>query len=83
MNIFRLFKVKKFIKICSKMHQIEPLKKLFSGKHAPLANAWLCHASQATSRYATCPAPKKLAPLTNPAYTHGLLLRNVFEEMRL
>ena len=40
----------------------------------PLANAWLRHASQA-------PPPKKNSwpPLTNPAYAHELLLRNVFE----
>ena len=26
--------------------------------------------------------PKKLPPMANPAYAHGLLLRNLFEEMR-
>ena len=46
-------------------------------KHAPrtpLANAWLRHASQA-------PPTKKNSwpPLTNPAYAHELLLRNLFE----
>ena len=48
-------KVKKIMKICSKTHQIAPLKYFFSGKHAPnpLANAWLRHASQ------TPPPPKK------------------------
>ena len=46
----------------------------------PLANAWLCHASQAP------PPPKKKKkkknswpPLANPAYVPELLLRNLFE----
>ena len=34
-DIFRLFESKKFMKICSKTHQIAPFKKFFSGKHAP------------------------------------------------
>ena len=49
----------------------------------PLANAWLRHSSQVASRHATRPAPKKVGPpLANVAYAHGLLLRNLFEEMR-
>ena len=48
----------------------------------PQANVWLRHASQAASQHATRPAPQKSwAPLANPAYTHGLLLRNLFEEI--
>ena len=48
-----------------------------------LANAWLRHESQAASRHATCPPPKKLSyPLAKPTYAHGRLLRNVFEELR-
>ena len=35
MNTFRLFSSKKFMKICSKTHQIAPFKKNFTGKHAP------------------------------------------------
>ena len=35
MNIFRLFESEKFMKICSKTHQIAPVKKIYSGKHAP------------------------------------------------
>ena len=40
----------------------------------PLANACLCHASQA-------PPPQIIVrpPLANPAYAHELLLRNLFE----
>ena len=47
----------------SKTHQITPYQKNFPGKHAPespIANAWLREASQAASRHATRPAPKKL-----------------------
>ena len=54
------------------------IQKLFSGKHAPehLTNAWLRNASQAY------PPPKKsiFPPLANPAYTHELLLRYLFED---
>ena len=42
-------KVKKFMKICSKTHQIAPFK-IFFGEacpRAPLANSWLRHALQA------------------------------------
>ena len=72
------------MKICSKTHQIAPLKKMFTGKHAhdPLANAWLRHGSQATLRHATRSSPQNDGPLlANPTYAHGLLLRNLFEEM--
>ena len=57
MNIFRLFESEKFMKICSKTHQIAPFKKFIFGEACPrtlLANAWLRHASQ---------APKKVGPL--------------------
>ena len=41
----------------------------------PLANAWLRHALQDPPP----PKKKKVAPpLTNPAYAHELLLRNLF-----
>ena len=36
-----------------------------------------------SKRWATrCKPPKSWPPLANPAYAHGLLLRNLFEEMR-
>ena len=55
-DIFRLFESKKFMKICSKTHQIAPFKKNFGEAcpRTPLANAWLRHASHAT------PPPKKI-----------------------
>ena len=74
-DIFRLFESKKFMKICSKTHQIAQFK-IFSGEacpRTPLANAWLRHASQSPT------LPKKivgLVPMANPAYAHELLLRN-------
>ena len=79
--IFLDFESKKFMKICSKTHQIVPLKNFFGEAcpRTPLANAWLRHASQA-------PPPQKKKswpPLANPAYAHELrtvLLRNLFEK---
>ena len=47
----------------------------------PLANAM----PHAASRFAACHSPsppKSWRLLANPAYAHGLLLRNLFEEMR-
>ena len=60
------------------------IPKKIIGEACPQTNAWLPlpHASQAALRHASSPIPKKLAPLANPAYAHGLLLRNLFEEMR-
>ena len=71
MNIFTFFLSKKNMKICSKTHQIAPFKKISRGSMPPnpLANAWPS-------------LPKSWPPLANPAYVHGLLLRNVFQEMR-
>ena len=73
MNIFRLFESKKFMKICSKTHQIAPIKKIL-GSMPP----------NPPSKRMTTPrvASKSWYPLANPAYAHGLLLRNLFEEMR-
>ena len=48
----------------------------------PLANAWLRHASQAALHMQLAQPPKGWPPLANPEYAHGLLLRNLFEEMR-
>ena len=61
-NIFQFFSSKKFMKICSITHQIEPFKKITreACTRTLLANAWLRHASQAASRHATRPAFKKL-----------------------
>ena len=55
------------------------IQKFFFGEAYPrtvLANAWLRHASQAP-----LPPKKRIVgpPLTNPAYAHDLLLRNLFE----
>ena len=74
--IFLVFESKKFMKICSKTHQIAPFKKNFGEAcpRNPLANAWLRYASEA-------PPQQKNSWLTlaNPAYAHELLLRNLFE----
>ena len=80
MNIF-FFSSKKFMKICSKTHQIARSKKFSRGSIPPNAPSKR-HASQAASRNATRPAPKSCPPLTNHTYSHGLLLRNLFEEIR-
>ena len=76
----------KFMKICSKTHQIASFKKLFSGKHAPDPPSKRLATPRVASRFAACnnysPSPQKVTPLANPAYAHGLLLRNLFEEMR-
>ena len=43
----------------------------------PLANASLRHESQAALQHAARPAPQKVgSPFANPAYAHGLLLKN-------
>ena len=76
-TVDRLFESKKFMKICSKTHQIARFPKKFSGEacpQTPLANAWLRNASQASS-----PKKKLPPPLANPAYAYELLLRNLFE----
>ena len=60
--MFLGFSREKFMKICSKTHQIAPLKN-FPGEachRTPIATACLRHASQAASRYATRPASIKL-----------------------
>ena len=62
------------------MHQIAQFKKIFLWKHAPspLGNAWLSYAYVYSFAASNSPSP----PLANPAYADGLLLRNLFEEMR-
>ena len=59
-------------------------KKTFSEKHVPkpLSNAWLRHGSQLIRGMQLAQPPPKKPPLANPAYAHGLQLRNLFEEMR-
>ena len=73
MNIFRIFESKKFMKICSKTHN---LTNFFLGSMPP---------NPPKKRLATprVSSPRKSwSPLANPAYVHGLLLRNLFGEMR-
>ena len=70
------------MKICSKTHQIAPFKKNSQGIMPPNPPS----KRLATPRFAAChlpSPPKSWPPLVNPAYVHGLLLRNLFEEMRL
>ena len=55
MNIFRLFYSKKFMKKCSKMHQIAPFQKKLSGKHAPKQTlGYPYHTRRKLSRFAAC-----------------------------
>ena len=70
------------MKICSKTQQITQFKKISRGNMPPNppANAWLRHELQ--SGVQLTESPKSWAPLANPAYAHGLLLRNLFGEMR-
>ena len=44
----------------------------------PLAKGWLRHYA---TRGGAQPHIKLCPPLANPAYAHGLQLRNLFEEM--
>ena len=77
MNIFCIFSSKKIMKICSKTHQIALLKKISPIKR--LAKP------RVASSFAACnsPSPQKVGPtLSNHTYSHGLLLRNLFVEMR-
>ena len=62
-DIFRRFESKKFMKICSKTHQIAPIKFFFGEAcpWTPLANAWLYHASQA-------PPPTKQNEIVGPPW---------------
>ena len=70
-------KVKFFLKICSKTHQIAPLNFFGGGKacsRTPLANAWLT-----TRRKPPPPPNNSWPPLANPACAHELLMRNLFK----
>ena len=49
---------------------------------SPLANAWLRHASQAASPCNSPSLQKSWPPLENRECAPGLLLSNLFEEMR-
>ena len=73
---FKTFESKKFMKICSKTHQIAPFKIFFSGNQAPNPPS----KRLATPRVAS--TQKSWPPLANPAYAHTLLLENLFEEIR-
>ena len=73
-------KVKKIMKICSKTHQIAPIKFFFRGSMPPNPPS----KRVAMPHVATRPPPPPQIivappPLANPAYAHELLLRNVFE----
>ena len=70
------------MKKCSKTHQIAPFQKKLSGKHAPKQTLGYHTRRKPLSGMQLAQPPKKLAPLANPAYAHGLLLRILFEEMR-
>ena len=63
------------MKICSKTHQIAPFQIFFSENHAPEPPS----KHLATPRVAS--TQKSWPPLANPAYAHGLLLKNLFEEV--
>ena len=68
-------KVKFFLKICSKTHQIAPLNFFFreSMLPNPPSKRVAYHASQAP------PPNNSWPPLANPAYAHELLMRNLFK----
>ena len=72
-------KVKNFMKICSKTHQIAQLNFFFRGSMPPNPPS----KRMATPRVAIPHPPKKNSwpPLANPAYAHELLLRNIFENL--
>ena len=75
--IFLDFESKKFMKICSKTHQIAQLKKKFRGSMPPNPPS----KRMATPRVASPHPQKNSWPLlVNPAYAHELLLRNLFED---
>ena len=63
---FRLFESKKIMKICSKTHQIAPLK-------------YFCGKACSRTRLASPPPNNSWPPLANPAYAHELLLRILFK----
>ena len=70
-------KVKIFMKICSKTHQIVQFKIFWGGSMPPNPPS----KRMATPRVASPHPPPKNSwpPLANPAYAHELLLRNLFE----
>ena len=63
MNIFRLFKSKKNIKICSKTHQIAPFKKIFLGSMPPNSPSKRLATPYIARRFAEC---TRLAPKLGP-----------------
>ena len=70
----------------SKTHQITPFKINFFGKHASVPPSKRSATPRVASRFAACNSPSPqtswATPLANSAYAHGLLLRNLFQEMR-
>ena len=63
-DIFRLFESKKFMKICSKTHQIAPFPPKNLGKHAPEPPT----KRLATPRVASPPPPKKNKKIAGPPW---------------
>ena len=61
MNIFSIFSSKKFMKICSKTHQIELFKKNSPGKHAPNPPSYATRSKQPRGMQLAQP-PKSLHP---------------------
>ena len=64
MNIFSIFSSKKFMKICSKTHQIEPLKKFPRGIMPPNPSSKRLAMPRVASSLAACnsPNPPKSSP---------------------
>ena len=68
----------KFMKICSKTHQIAPFKKKFRGRMPPNPPS----KRMATRRKPPPPFPppkNSWPPLANSAYAHELLMKKLFE----
>ena len=76
------------MKICSKTHQIAPSKNFpwELGSMPPNPPSKRLATPRVESSFAACKLaqpPQKLTPLAYHTYSHGLLLRNLFEEIRL
>ena len=68
MNIFSIFSSKKFMKICSKTHQIELFKKNSPGKHAPNPPSKRLAMPPAASSLAACNSPSPQKVCTPPPH---------------
>ena len=80
---FYFFSSKKLMKIYSKAHH---LKKFSRGIMPPNPPSKCLATPRVANSFAACnsPSPTKVAPppMTNHTYSHGLRLRNLFEEIR-